>query len=151
MLNGLLRRVRERRTLFYGTDDILAAAGIELEDDALCDVALEATPGRDDRAEAAASVLGPKAVGRMIDAYLAARTRIRDADGRHDQTAGDRYHDLRARLHHTPGASLIAAMQTRAATTDYEEIEQLAELLSRDSDGADDRARPFSKEDLARD
>jgi hypothetical protein len=147
--NGLLRRVREGRTLFYGADNILAAAGIELEDDALCDIALEATPRRDDRAEAAASVLGPKAVGRMIDAYLAARTRIRDANGQYDKAAGDRYHDLRARLHHTPGASLIGAMQVRAATTDYEEIEQLAELLSRGSEGADDRARPFNKEGLA--
>jgi hypothetical protein len=97
--DGLLRRVREGRTLFYGADDILAAAGIELEDDALCDIALEVTTRRDDRAEAAASVLGPKAVGRMIDAYLAARARIRDANGRYDPASGDRYHDLRARLH----------------------------------------------------
>jgi hypothetical protein len=147
--DGLLRRVREGRTLPYGADDILAAAGIELEDDALCGTALEATPQRNDRAEAAASVLGPEGVGRMIDAYLDARTRIRDVEGRHNPAASDRYHDLRARLNHTPAASLIAAVQARSTSTDYEEIEQLAELLSRGSDQADDRARPFSKEHLA--
>jgi len=147
--DGLLRRVRDGRSLFYGADDMLAAAQIVIEDDALCDIALEATPRRDDRAEAAASVLGPKAVGRMIDSYLAARTRIRDANGRYDQAAGDRYHDLRARIYHTPGASLIAAVRARSTTTDYEEIEELAGLLSRDSHGEDDRERPFSKQDLA--
>ena len=146
--DGLLRRVREGRALFYGADDMLAAAEIALEDDALCEIALEMTARRDARAEAAASVLGPMAVGRMIDAYLGARTRVRDANGRHDQAAGDRYHELRARLHHTPGASLIAAVQVRAAAADYEEIEELAGLLSRDSDGDNDRARPFSRSGL---
>lgn len=146
---GLLRRVRNGSPLFYGADDMVAAAQIVIEDDALCDIALEATPRRDDRAEAAASVLGPKSVGRMIDAYLAARTRIRDASGQYDQAAGDRYHNLRARIYHTPAASLIAAVRARSATTDYEEIEELAGLLSRDSHGEDDRERPFSKDDLA--
>jgi len=144
--DGLLRRVREGRTLFYGADDMLAAAELVIEDDALCEIALEATSRRDTRAEAAASVLGSNGVGRMIRAYLAARTPIRDANGRYDQAASERYHDLRARIHHTPGASLIAAVQARAATTDYEEIEQLVDLLSRDSNGEDDRVRPFSKE-----
>jgi hypothetical protein len=147
--DGLLRRVREGRTLFYGADDMLAAAEIALEDDELCEIALEMTVRRDARAEAAASVLGPTAVGRMIDAYLAARMRIRDANGRHDTAAGDLYHELRARIHHTPGASLIAAVQARAATADYEEIGELAGLLSRDSDGDNDRARPFSRAGLA--
>ena len=31
--NGLLARVRAGSTLFYGADDILAAAGFALEDD----------------------------------------------------------------------------------------------------------------------
>jgi hypothetical protein len=146
---GLLRRVREGRTLFHGVDDMLAAAHIVIDDDALCNIALEATSRRDDRAEAAASVLGPKAVGRMIEAFLVARTRIRDSNGQYDQAAGDRYHDLRARIHHTPAASLIAAVQARSATNDYDEIEELTGLLSRNSQEDDDRARPFSNEDMA--
>lgn len=149
LANGLLRRVREHRKLFYGADNILAAAGFALEDDALLGIALEETSRRDDRAEAAASVLGPHAVGRLIDAYLAAGKVVRDASGKYDQAAGDRYHDLRARIGHTPGASLVAAVQARAVNADNKEIGQLAELFSRETYGDDDRARPFNKEGLA--
>jgi hypothetical protein len=146
---GLLRRVREHRELFYGADDILAAAGFVLEDDALLGIALEETSRHDDRAEAAASVLGPNAVGRLIDAYLAAGKDVRDASGNYNQAAGDRYHDLRARIGHTPGASLVAAVQTRAVSADNEEIVKLAELFYSEAYGDEERARPFHVEGLA--
>lgn len=149
LARGLLRRVREHRDLFYGADNILAAAGFALEDDALLGIALEATSRHDDRAEAAASVLGPNAVGRLIDAYLEAGKVVRDASGKYDQAAGDRYHDLRARISHTPGASLVAAVQARAGNANNEEIVQLAELFSRESYGDEERARPFDEEGLA--
>lgn len=149
LADGLLRRVREHRELFYGADNILAAAGFALEDDALLEIAIEETSRHDDRAEAAASVLGPNAVGQLIDAYLVARKVVRDANGKYDQAAGDRYHDLRARIGHTPGASLVAAVQARAANANNEEIAQLAELFSREIYGDDERARPFNEEGLA--
>jgi len=149
LAKGLLRRVREHRELFYGADDILAAAGFALEDDALLGIALEETSRHDDRAEAAASVLGPNAVGRLIDAYLAAGKVVRDASGKYNQAAGDRYHDLRARIGHPPGASLVAAVQARAVNANNEEIVQLAELFSRETYGDEERARPFNVEGLA--
>jgi hypothetical protein len=145
---GLLRRVREHRELFYGADDILAAAGFVHEDDALLGIALEETSRHDDRAAAAASVLGPNAVGRLIDAYLAAGKVVRDASGKYNQAAGDRYHDLRARIGHTTGASFVAAVQARAISADNGEIVQLAELFSRETYG-EKRARPFNEEGLA--
>jgi hypothetical protein len=74
--DGLLARVRAGRTLFYGADDILASAGSVLEDDALVELAMAETSRHDDRAEAAASVLGPQAVGRMIDASLELQRRL---------------------------------------------------------------------------
>lgn len=149
LADGLLRRVREHRELFYGADNILAAAGFALEDDALLGIALEETSRHDDRAEAAASVLGPNAVGRLIDAYLAAGKVVRDASGKYDQAVGERYHGLRARIGHTPGASLVAAVQARAVNADNEEIVQLAELFSCETYGDEERARPFSEEGLA--
>ncbi|MGO4339921.1 NACHT domain-containing NTPase [Labrys sp. KB_33_2] len=149
LADGLLRRVREHRELFYGADNILAAAGFALEDDALLGITLEKTSRHDDRAEAAASVLGPNAVGRLIDAYLAAGKVVRDASGKYDQEVGERYHGLRARIGHTPGASLVAAVQARAVNADNEEIVQLAELFSRDTYGDEEWARPFSEEGLA--
>jgi hypothetical protein len=149
LADWLLRRVREHRELFYGADNILAAAGFTLEDDALLEIALEETSRHDDRVEAAASVLGPNAVGRLIDAYLAARKVVRDVSGKYNQAAGDRYHDLRTRIGHTPGASLVAAVQARAANADNEETAQMAELFSRETYSGDERARSFSEEDLA--
>ncbi len=148
LADGLLRRVRERRELFYGADNILAAAGLALEDDALLEIALEETSRHDDRAEAAASVLGPNAVGRLIDAYLAAWKVVRDASGTYDQAASDRYHGIRTRIAHTPGASLVMAVQARAANADNDEVAQLAELFSRETYSDDERARPFNEEGL---
>ncbi len=146
---GLLRRLRERRELFYGADNVLAAAGFALEDDELLEIALEETNCHDDHAEAASSVLGPTAVGRLIDAYLAAGKFLRDASGKYNQAAGDRYHGLGDRIGHTPGASLVTAVQARATYAEIEEIVQLAALFSRQNNGDDERARPFSEEALA--
>ena len=150
LANGLLRRLRERRELFYGADNVLAAAGFALEDDELLEIALEETNRHDHHAEAASSVLGPTAVGRLIDAYLAAGKVVRDASGKYNQAAGDRYHGLRDRIGHVPGASLVAAIEARAADADIEEIVQLAVLFSRETNGDEERARPFSEEALAR-
>lgn len=145
---GLLARVRAGRNLFFGADDILASAGFGLEDDDLLRLALAETARLDDQAEAAASVLGPQSVGRMIDVLLDAATRMRDADGKYDQTAADRYHCIQSRVAHVSGASLVAAAQARSAEADNAQIERLAELLSRHPDEAD-RGCPFDAESLA--
>ena len=147
--DGLLQRVRADRTLFYGADDLLASAGFSLEDDALLEIALAETRRRDDRAEAAASVLGPQAVGRMIEAVLEAKKQSSRWSGKYDQAASDRYHDLLARIGHTPGASLIAAVRARSAQAGNEEMADLAELISRHPDGENDRGRPFDADALA--
>ena len=145
---GLLARVRAGRNLFYGANDILASAGFDFEDDDLLQLALAETARLDDKAEAAASVLGFQSVGRMIDTLLDAATRLRDADGKYDQTAGDRYHCIQSRIAHVPGANLVAAVQARSAEADNAQIERLAELLSRHPDEAD-RGRRFDAESLA--
>lgn len=149
LADGLLRRVREGRELFYGADNILAAAPLFLEDDAVLAIALQASVRHDDRAEAASSVLGPQAVGKMIDAYLAAHTRLRDTNGKYDQAASDRSSALRERIGHTPGGSLVFAVQARAESVTDEQIAELAGLFSRDTDGDSERARPFDEEGLA--
>jgi hypothetical protein len=144
---GLLARVRAGRTLFYGADDILASAGFALEEEALLELALS-DPGRhDDRAEAAASVLGPTAAGRMVDAVLDAGARLR-VDGKFDQAASEICVGLENRIAHVPGASLVAAMLTRSAQADNEEMAGLADLLSRHPDGDTDRGRPFDPASL---
>lgn len=150
---GLLARVRAGRTLFYGANNILAAAGFALEDDDLHNIAMAETARHDDRAEAAASVLGHTAVGRMIDAVLETGNRLR-VDGEYNRAVGDRYHAIRARIAHTPGASLVTAIGERSATADNETMARLADLLSRspkEREGQGDqrtRGQAFSNDDL---
>lgn len=146
--DGLLARVRTGRPLFYGADDILASAGFSLEDEALLELALVETSRRDNRAEAAASVLGPKAVGCMIDALLDVGSRLR-VDGKYDLAASETYGALQNRIAHAPGASLVTAVRARSAQADNEQMGRLADLLSRHPNGDSDRGRPFDVDSLA--
>lgn len=141
---GLLKRLREGRELFYGADNILAASGIVVEDAALLEMALSSHERMDNRVEAAASVLGPVGVGKVIDAKLAVFADIKKL-AKYEKSLSDRYHGLRDRIAHVPGASLVAAVQERAATASNEDIRELARMLCR-SNEENDRARPFPHE-----
>ena len=149
LAEGVLGRLRAGKELFYGADDILASAAYALEDGQLLDKALAETNPHDDIADAACSVLGPEAVGKLVDAYLDARSKLRDRAGTYDQAASDRYAALRQRLAHTQGASLVAAVLARADTAKDIELADLSELFSRRSDAEDGRGRPFDAEALA--
>ena len=146
---GLLQRVRAGRTLFYGTHDLLASAGLILEDEELLEIALSDKGQHNRRAEAAASVLGPQTVGHMIEAVLEVKKRLLDASGKYDQAVGDRYNDLLARIGHTPTASLIAAVRARSAQAGNEEMATLADLISRHPNGENSRGIPFDADALA--
>jgi hypothetical protein len=141
---GLLNRLYEGRELFYGADDILAGSGIMIEDDTLLEMLLSPTERMDHRAEAAASVLGPINTGKLIDAKLAIFAEITKL-GKYEKSLSDRYYGFRDRIAHAPGASLVAAVQARAATLSNEDIRELAELLCR-SEVEGDKARPFPQE-----
>jgi hypothetical protein len=145
--DGLLARLRLGRTLFHGADDLLASAGLALEDDALTDLAL-ADPVHDgSRADAAASILGPNSAGRLVDAFLNLGSR-RDVDGRYDRAVVEKHNALRARIAHLPGASLVAAAFARSARADNEEMAELAELLWRHPNHEPTGARPFDQGSL---
>jgi hypothetical protein len=146
---GLLKRLREGRELFYGADNLLAASGIVVEDDELLTMVLSPQEPLDSRVEAAASILGPVSVGKLIDVRLAILAEIEKL-GKHDKSLIDRYTGLGHRLAHSPGASLVAATELRAAAASNEDIRELSELLCRRHDEEDDRARPFPQEAHAR-
>lgn len=144
--DGLLARVLLGRTLFRGANDILASAKLSLEDDALLQLALAETPSNDFRADAASSVLGPKSAGLMIDALLNIAMRLRDLNGEYNKAMSERYHEIQARIAHVQGANLVAAVQSRSARTDNDQMARLAELLSRHFQDDTDRGRPFDAE-----
>ena len=146
--HGLLARLRAGRTLFHGADAILASAGFALEDETLLELALARPDHHDDRAESAASVLGPVSVGRMVDAFLQTGTRLR-TDGKFDEAASRTYGGLQTRIAHVPGASLVAAVLARSEQADNGQMARLAELLSRHPDSNNGRGRPFDAASLA--
>jgi len=126
----------------------MAGSDFAFEDDTLRDIALEA--GRfDDHANAAASVLGSQAVGHMIERMFEAEELVRDANGKYDQAAGDRFHAIRDRIGHTRTASLLAGIAARSAQADNQEMADLADLISRHPDGENDRGQPFDATALA--
>lgn len=140
--DGVLARVREGKPLFYGADDLLAAVGITLEDEQFLGIALADTR-RDQRAQAAASVLGPQAVSRVIDALLKAKKVVRALDGKYNETAAERYRELGERVAHAPASSLVAAIRARSRAAGNEELAQLADLVARHPSSDGDRGRPF--------
>lgn len=147
--DGLLSRLRNGRTLFYGADDILASAKMSLEDDALLEIALSEGADRDAYAEAAASVLGPIAANCMIDALFDVKSKLRDENGKYVKTASDRYHAIRLRIAHLNGKSLVLAVQTRSDSASNEQMAEMADLLARHSSGDDLKSRSYDAEDLA--
>jgi hypothetical protein len=144
VVNGLLTRVKEGRTLFYGADDILASAGLSLDDDALLQLVLADPAVRNVHAEAAASVLGPKAVGSVIDAYLDLESRLRIGDRKLDCDINEIYRGLCSRLAHVPGASLVSAILVCSVQSDNERIACLADLISRHPNDESGQSRPFN-------
>jgi hypothetical protein len=137
--NGLLARVRAGRKLFYGADDMLASVGFIIEDEELLNLTLAYPASDDTQADAAASVLGPVAVGKMLDRLLALGPHVRT-----DRAASDAYSALDRRIAHVPGGSLVEAIAERSPTLNSEQMARLAPLLSRGPDGDSDRARPFN-------
>jgi hypothetical protein len=144
VVSGLLTRVKEGRTLFYGADDILASGGLSLEDDALLQLVLADPAVRNVHAEAAASVLGPKAVGSVIDACLDLESRLRVGDRKLARDINEIYRGLCSRLAHVPGASLVSAILACSVQSDKERIACLADLISRHPNDESGQSRPFN-------
>ena len=88
-----------------------------------------ADTGRDQRAEAAASVLGPLVVGQLVDALRIADAVASDRGLPYDKAADDRRQALLSRVDHTPAASLLKAVQARSDAADSNAIALFAEII----------------------
>ncbi|HLF12263.1 MAG TPA: hypothetical protein VJA26_13735, partial [Gammaproteobacteria bacterium] len=67
----------------------------------------------------------------------------RDADGKYNETAAERYRELSDRVAHAPASSLVAAMRARSKAAGNEELADLADLVARHPSGDGNRGRPF--------
>jgi hypothetical protein len=146
--DGILRRVREGRTLPYRAPELISGLDFEFEDNALCDIVLEADRF-DERANAAASVLGPQSVGRIIDKMFDAKKQIHDANGKYDQVAADRYHTIRKCIGYAQAPCFLAAIAARSSQANNQEIAALTDLISHFPHGENNHGRPFDSAALA--
>jgi hypothetical protein len=141
--DGILERVRAGRELFYKADKALALARFSFEDEELLNIAMNNSNDRDDRANAAAAVLGPKSAGRMIDAFIELIPRIRE-----DSAASERFRVLTGRITSISADSLIPAIAERSPGLNNAQMAQLANLLSRCPDRDSDYDAPFDDKAL---
>ena len=131
---GLLRRVCEGRELPRRATERLSRAGLALEDEVLLKVALESDRSRDGRAESATSVLGPQAVGRLIDRMVELHEQIHDADKGDDKATRDLHNSIQDRICFAESGRVLAAIQERAGQATNQRVEYFADLISRYGD-----------------
>ena len=139
---GILHRVREGRTLPYGAAELMAEPGFTFEDETLLNIAL-GTDRFDDRAKAAVSVLGPQAVGRLIDSMFELKGLVRDSQGKYDQVVADRSRAIQRRIRFAQPMNLVGAIEARSAQADDQRMADLAELISDHPDGKNGHGQPF--------
>ena len=131
---ALLRRVREGRELPRRAAERLSSAGLALEDEGLLEVALESDRLLDDRAEAATSVLGPRAVGRMIDRFVELHEQIGDVDKGNEKATRELHNALQDRICFAESECVLAAIQERAGQATNQRVEYFANLVNRYGD-----------------
>ena len=134
---GMLQRVRDGRVIPYRTTEHMAAGGFSLEDESLLNIALEGDHPSDARAEAAASVLGPECVGRMIDRMAELEEQTRSAENAGAKEARDHRTAIRDRICFAQPGHVLVAIETRAREANNETIEDFARLINRYGDRDD--------------
>ena len=140
---GVLQRVREGRVLPLQATELMAGMDLALEEEALLEISL-AEDHRDYRADVTASVLGPQAVGRLIDRMLELAERVRDKNGKHDEVAGNRHRAIQGRVGFAQTDYVLAAIATREKQANNQRLSEFADLICRHQDGPHRQGQPFA-------
>ncbi len=131
---ALLRRVREGRELPRRAAERLSRANLALEDEDLLEVALESDRLLDGRAEAAISILGPRAIGRIIDRIVELHEQISDVDKGDEKATRELHNALQDRICFAEPGRVLAAVQERAGQATNQRVEFFANLVNRYGD-----------------
>ena len=134
---GMLKRVRNGRKLPYRAPDYMAAGEFALEDEALVNVVLDSDRLGDVRAEAAASVLGSQAVGRVIDRRMELEEQIRSAGKGDDNDKRDHCRAIEDRICSAQASHVLGAIEQRSGEANNRTIESFADLICRYGSRAD--------------
>lgn len=139
---GILARVREGLELPIQAIELMGGADFALEDEALLQIALIESD-HDSRADAAASVLGPNAVGKLIDRKLELAKGVLNGDGNYDEEVANCHRAIERRIRLSQTKHLLAAIETRSKDASHQQIHEFAELICHQGDEAHERGRPF--------
>lgn len=137
---GLLALLEQGKQVPFGTDELLCMSDVVIDDGPLVDWVLKHA-GDEKAATIAASVVGPKTVGNLVDQIFALDARIRANNGRYDKTLSEDFLGLRDLVGCTKADPFIQAVLARAHTENPHEIRMLADLVSRHG-GRVGRERP---------
>ena len=139
--SGMLQRVREGRGLPYHAIELMAGTGFRFEDADLLKIALSEDQ-YDHRADAAASVLGTRAVGRLIDRMLDLSQQVLESGGR-DKDIRERHRAIEQRVEFGQTAHVLAAIKSRSDHASCRQISDFAAVIRRQRDGAHRQGLPF--------
>ncbi len=130
MTTGLLHRLQAGLEIPVRTEDMLLTADIAIDDGPLVDFVME---DRKPRSVVVASmgILGPQTVGRLIDKLIAMKAVLNKPERRTDREAAAQYQDLLGLISKTRPSSFVEAILDRSSTNVPEEIDVLAQLISR--------------------
>lgn len=140
---ALLERVRTGRTLLTGASDIVASAGLAIDDVVLLRIAQEGLGKHDERGAIAASVLGAQSAAVLLAQMLDLQPRLK-VSGNWNLEAGDLFHAIESRLALSPIESVVQAVVERSAQATPAQMRVMADLLVRCRGLGSDRDRPFS-------
>ena len=126
---GLMRRLSAGLEIPFRGEEMLIGVDV-VDDGCVSAVALDPT-AKKFAAQAAATVVGPRTVGALIDALAATTAEARQKGGPDASGARERCQQLRGRITAARPSSLAGAVLARADTDDPETIGVLADLLAR--------------------
>jgi len=125
----LLALLEQGKKVPFQAEEMLRMSTVVIDDGPLADCVLKHTgDGRD--AAIAASVVGPKTVGNLIDQMLAVYARIK-ANDRYDESLRNEYHKLMDLISGSKVDPFAEAVLERSNTEDPHQVYVLAELISR--------------------
>lgn len=140
---ALIARVLGGRSLFHRAADIVSAAGVVVDDDALLQIAQEDVGQYSQRASIAASVLGPRSTAELLDRLFELEPR-RKENGAWNREVSSLFHDLEARLALAPAESILEAVMARSARASVSQMALMADVLVRCRGQQSNQDRPFN-------
>ena len=126
---ALVHRLESGLEIPFGSEELLQATETTTDDGPLTELVLRPeTPQR--LALDACGILGPKTVGRLIDAFIGTKAEIEASGTRVTEPMRERDRHLTSRITATKATAFLTAVLERSGTDKPEEIGLLAQLIS---------------------